>query len=80
LNELLDQFIDSAIPAEHWPTKPATVGNMLRLAIQYGWLKSAVPFGKTLTGPDSVWKESLVLTDSGRKAIGHTDQPTRKGE
>ena len=70
MNELLEQFTAPAAPVTLYPDKPATVGNVLRLAIQNGWLASAVPFGKTLVGPETVWKESLVLTDEGRAAIG----------
>lgn len=67
--DLLLQFESPSVPVKNWPTKPVTVGNMLRLAVQHGWLASSIPFGRTLSGSESVWNESLVLTDAGRKAM-----------
>ena len=46
-----------------------TGSNVIREAIRCGWLASAVPFGSTLKGPASVWKEALVLTESGRMIL-----------
>lgn len=68
--DLLERFQVPLIPGDEWPTKPATFGNLIRDAIRNGWLESAVPFGRTLSGPETVWKEALQLTAAGRKAIG----------
>lgn len=69
MNELLERFRTPAIPGDLFPDKPVTVGNLIRLAIQNQWLASSIPFGKTLRGPESVWKESLTLTELGKRAI-----------
>lgn len=69
MNELLEQFREPACPADLWPDKPVTVANLIRLCIENKWLESAVPFGRTLRGPNAVWKETLQLTESGTRAI-----------
>ena len=68
--EFLEMFVEPMVPVTRWPDKPTTIGNALRLSIHHGWLASSIPFGKTLSGPETVWKESLQLTESGKQAIG----------
>lgn len=67
--ELLDQFREPAEPAKLYPDRPLIVQNMLIQAIRLKWLTSAVPFGQTLHGPDTVWKETLQLTPEGSRVI-----------
>lgn len=70
LNEvILESFLEPKTPDSIWTGRPATIGNMLRYHVDAGWLASSVPFGKTLRGIESVWSESLVITDSGRKVL-----------
>lgn len=68
--ELLEMFDQPNDPMAIFPTCPVTVGNMLCESVRLGWLASAIPFGRQLRGPESIWKESLVLTLEGRKALG----------
>jgi hypothetical protein len=73
---ILEAFLDPKRPADVWKDRGVTIGNLIRFHIQSGWLKSEVPFGRTLIGPESVWTETLVTTDEGlRMLYGETIKP-----
>lgn len=76
---LLEHFICAACPGELWPDHPATVGNLIALALEQGYLVSATPFGRLIRHQPGLWKENLILSTSGRKAIGETPLPTGDG-
>lgn len=67
---LFEHFICAACPGELWPNHPATVGNLIALALEQGHLESATPFGRLIRHQPGLWKENLILSTSGRKAIG----------
>lgn len=53
-----------------WPDRPVSIADQVRQAIESGLLVSTTPFYKTLTGPETIWSEILILTDSGRVKCG----------
>lgn len=70
MNELLTHFETECCPGIEWPKRPATIGNLITLAVAQSFLRSSVPFGRTLKTQPAIWDEILILTDEGLQAIG----------